>query len=59
VALLELLAEKPGEETAGSAVLFLNDLQRKAAATGGAVVKVDVIDRAALKLAADTCCARN
>jgi len=54
VALLESLAEKPGEETAGSAVLFLNDLQRGAAATGGAVVKVEVIDRAALKLAADT-----
>ena len=72
VALLEALAEKPGEETAGSAVLFLNDLQRGTAATGGAVVKADVIDRAALKLAADTsakhdvrisalhtCCARN
>jgi len=72
VTLLETLAEKDGEGTAGSAVMFLNDLQREAAATGGEVVKAEVIDRAALKLAADpgvkhdvrisalhTCVARN
>jgi len=53
VALLEKLAEKAGEETAGSAVMFLNDLQREAAATGGEVVKDEVIGRAALRLAAD------
>ncbi len=56
VALLERLAEKDGGETAGSAVLFLNDLQRDAAATGtgGQIVNEEVIGRAALRLAADS-----
>lgn len=53
VALLERLAEKDGEETAGSAVMFLNDLEGQAGATGERQTNQEVIGRAALKLVAD------
>lgn len=53
VALLEHLAEKDGEETAGAAVMFLNDIEGQAGTTGERPANEEVIGRAALKLAAD------
>jgi hypothetical protein len=53
VALFERLAEKDGEESAGAAVMFLNDLARQAEDAGEQGPDPEVIARAALKLAAE------
>ena len=54
IALLVRLSEADGEEAAGCAVMFLNDIQHEAEANGEKAVDEAVILRAAVKLTSDT-----